>query len=45
MFFQDGEIAYITRRFDITPDGNKYEVEDFASLAGLTSENAGIILI
>ncbi|NLJ00868.1 MAG: HipA domain-containing protein [Bacteroidales bacterium] len=40
-FFQDGETAYITRRFDITPDGNKYRVEDFASLAGLTSENAG----
>ncbi|HBK31624.1 MAG TPA: hypothetical protein DDZ78_08410 [Porphyromonadaceae bacterium] len=40
-FFQDGEIAYITKRFDITPDGTKYRVEDFASLAGLTSDNAG----
>jgi len=40
-FFQDGEIAYITRRFDITSDGAKYRVEDFATLAGLTSENAG----
>lgn len=40
-FFQGGEIAYITKRFDITPDGTKYRVEDFASLAGLTSDNAG----
>ena len=39
--FQSGEIAYITKRFDIASDGSKYRVEDFASLAGLTSENAG----
>lgn len=41
-FFQSGEIAYITKRFDIAADGNKYRVEDFASLAGVTSDNAGI---
>ncbi len=41
-FFQDGETAYITRRFDITQDGEKYRVEDFASLAGFTSVNAGV---
>lgn len=41
-FFQGGEIAYITKRFDISPDGSKYKVEDFASLAGVTSENAGV---
>lgn len=40
-FFQSGEIAYLTRRFDIAPDGSKYRVEDFASLAGVTTENAG----
>jgi serine/threonine-protein kinase HipA len=40
-FFQDGEIAYITKRFDITPEGGKYRVEDFASLAKATSDNAG----
>lgn len=40
-FFQNGEIAYITKRFDISPDGSKYRVEDFASLAGVTSDNAG----
>ena len=39
--FQSGEIAYITKRFDIASDGSKYRVEDFASLAGLTSENVG----
>ena len=40
-FFQNGEIAFLTKRFDIAPDGYKYRVEDFASLAGLTSDNAG----
>ena len=41
-FFQNGEIAYITKRFDVAPDCSKYRVEDFASLAGATSENAGV---
>ncbi|MDR1918035.1 MAG: HipA domain-containing protein [Tannerellaceae bacterium] len=41
-FFQSGEIAYLTKRFDIDSIGKKYRVEDFASLAGLTSENAGV---
>jgi len=40
-FFPGGEIAYITKRFDVAPDGSKYKVEDFASLAGVTSDNAG----
>ncbi|MDR0509561.1 MAG: HipA domain-containing protein [Rikenellaceae bacterium] len=40
-FFGNGEAAYITRRFDIAPDGSKLRKEDFASLAGLTSENGG----
>lgn len=40
-FFKNGEMAYVTKRFDIAPDGSKYRVEDFASLAGVTSENAG----
>ncbi|MDL2282886.1 HipA domain-containing protein [Odoribacter sp. OttesenSCG-928-G04] len=42
VFFQSEEIAYITKRFDIAPDGSKYRVEDFASLAGVTTENAGV---
>jgi len=41
-FFQSGELAYITKRFDVMPDGSKLRIEDFASLAGLTSENAGV---
>lgn len=40
-FFQTGEPAYITKRFDVDPDGTKFRKEDFASLAGLTSVNAG----
>jgi len=41
-FFYGGEIAYIAKRFDIASDGSKYRVEDFASLAGVTSDNAGV---
>ena len=41
IFFKDGTPAYITRRFDAKPDGNKWGKEDFASLAGLTGDNAG----
>lgn len=40
-FFQDEEAAYICRRFDVGPDGQKYSQEDFASLAGLTNANGG----
>lgn len=40
-FFRDGEAAYLTRRFDVAPDGSKYQQEDFASLAGLTKANGG----
>lgn len=39
-FFQTGEPAYITRRFDITQKGGKLRKEDFASLAGKTSAQA-----
>ncbi|MCF6358277.1 MAG: HipA domain-containing protein [Draconibacterium sp.] len=41
IFFKNGEPAYITKRFDIKEDGSKWGVEDFASLAGATVENAG----
>ena len=40
-FFRDGEAAYVTRRFDVAPDGSKYQQEDLASLAGLTRVNGG----
>ena len=39
-FFEDGEMAYITRRFDVYEKG-KYAQEDFASLMGLTRANGG----
>lgn len=41
IFFRDGEPAYITKRFDVKEDGTKWGKEDFASIAGRTSENAG----
>ena len=40
-FFRDGEAAYLSRRFDVSPDGGKYQQEDFASLGGLTKANGG----
>ncbi|MBO4574740.1 MAG: HipA domain-containing protein [Bacteroidales bacterium] len=40
-FFKDGEMAYLTKRFDIDKDGTKFQQEDFASLAGLTKANGG----
>ena len=41
IFFKDGTPAYITRRFDVKADGMKWGKEDFASLAGKSSDNAG----
>jgi serine/threonine-protein kinase HipA len=41
IFFKDGTQAYITRRFDVKGDGLKWGKEDFASLAGKSSDNAG----
>lgn len=39
--FENGEPAYITKRFDIAPDGSKIQQEDFASLAGITRDSHG----
>ncbi|MCK5528173.1 MAG: HipA domain-containing protein [Kiritimatiellae bacterium] len=41
IFFKEGEPAYITKRFDIKKDGTNWAKEDFASLAGMTSDIAG----
>lgn len=41
VFFRNGEPAYLTRRFDLRPDGTKHAQEDFASLAGRTKHTAG----
>lgn len=39
-FFKDGSPAYLTRRFDVHPDG-KYKQEDFAALLGYSRDNGG----
>lgn len=39
--FSDGEKAYITKRFDVSPDGSKLPQEDFASLTGKTADTDG----
>lgn len=36
--FGDGELAYITKRFDYASDGSKLPQEDFASILGKTEE-------
>lgn len=41
IFFKDGSPAYVTKRFDVKPDGTKLGKEDFATLAGKTKDNAG----
>jgi len=41
LFFQDDQPAYITRRFDRTPDGKKFAAEDFATLAKKTRQTDG----
>ena len=41
IFFEDGQPAYITRRFDFKNQAERWGTEDFASLARKTAENAG----
>ena len=41
IFFQDGAPAYLTKRFDVKEDGNKWAQEDFASLAERTPQTHG----
>ena len=41
VFFKNGQAAYLTKRFDVKPDGSKLRKEDFASLSGLSKDNAG----
>lgn len=42
VFFNNDEAAYLTKRFDIDTNGTRLGIEDFASLAGKTEENAGV---
>lgn len=39
--FSDGELAYITKRFDYAANGQKFDQEDFASILGVSSEKDG----
>ncbi|MCB0482625.1 MAG: HipA domain-containing protein [Flavobacteriales bacterium] len=41
VFFKDHTPAYITKRFDVKPDGSKWGKEDFASLSGRSAETYG----
>lgn len=41
IFFNNGEPAYITKRFDVKEDGDKLAQDDFASLAGRTPQTHG----
>lgn len=41
IFFADNTPAYITKRFDVQPDGSKIKQEDFASLLGKSSFTDG----
>lgn len=40
-FFEDGEVAYMVKRYDVRQDGTRIQQEDFASLAGLSAEKNG----
>ena len=40
-FTKDGQMVYITKRFDILPDGTKAEMEDFAALIGRNEQSDG----
>ncbi len=42
IFFENGTPAYITKRFDVKDDGNKWAQEDFASIAGRTPQTHGV---
>ncbi len=39
--FEDGQPAYLTRRFDVKADGSKYLQEDFAQLSGKQKKTHG----
>ncbi len=41
IFFENEAPAYITKRFDVNPDGSKKAKEDFATLAGKTPQTHG----
>lgn len=40
-FFENGDPAYITRRYDIAGNGSRIQQEDFASLGGISVDRYG----
>lgn len=40
-FPDDGSTAYLTRRFDVLPDGTRLAMEDFAQVIGVSEETGG----
>ncbi len=40
-FTADDQVVYVTKRFDILPNGTKLQMEDFASLVGRTDKTNG----
>ncbi|MCF0186783.1 MAG: HipA domain-containing protein [Bacteroidaceae bacterium] len=40
-FTDNGQMVYVTRRFDILPDGSKLAMEDFASVIGRNEQEDG----
>ena len=40
-WFRNGAVAYLTRRFDVQPDGSKWLQEDFASIANISKDTNG----
>src|SRR5450432_888952 len=41
IYFRDGSPAYLTRRFDIQPDGKRYLQEDMAQISGRSRQTTG----
>lgn len=39
--FANGEPGYLTKRYDVAPDGSRIQQEDFASLGGITRDTHG----
>ena len=40
-YFQNGAVAYVTKRFDVQSDGSKWLQEDFASIANISKDTNG----
>ncbi|XOV79035.1 MAG: HipA domain-containing protein [Aestuariibacter sp.] len=43
--FEDGELGYVVRRFDIMPDGRRMFIEDGASLCNVHPKNKGSVAL